>query len=549
MALILESKYQKPQSGYTLFYTNRILRLMPLYFLFLAISICLSYLSTTSTAFPEQASTSAILNLQNYNALTFLVIILSNVLVLGHDFFALFLGVDPDGTLFFNLNKMSVPRLEGEYFFIPQSWTLSLEFYFYLIIPFLIKRKKIIYLLVCLSLALRLYLYGIGLDHSFWRYAFFPNELGLFLLGTISYSLYVFLKERKLFNKTKAMFVSFLVIAMTLGYQFLPQQESILSSLRDAELIYFTFVVLGLPFLFHQSMNSKTDRFIGELSYPIYLSHLMIIPFFGRLYIADKNYTVLLSLLTMTLVISSLSVIFIQMRVDTYRQKRIDAFHRKSANKLTVATDAKYPPLVMFDKNDRMVGYEIDLMRAITEHIGYDAEYVYAKTGEMFRGLYSGKYDIILPSVEISKNMKRKYDFSEPYLSIERVLLVPGSKAKIKSLSEIKANVGIIAGSFDMKLSVQFPGLNLMNYNDLSTALQDFYAGKIEGLICDTLTAHYIRNNDGQKSEIIRTRLSKRRIGAIVRRGNHDLLTLINRGIRFVMEKGIDKEFEKKWEK
>ena len=46
--------------------------------------------------------------------------------------------------------------------------------------------------------------------------------------------------------------------------------------IRFAKYVYCTFVFLTIPIIFNLTKNIKIDRFIGELSYPIYISHILI---------------------------------------------------------------------------------------------------------------------------------------------------------------------------------------------------------------------------------------------------------------------------------
>jgi len=142
MALILDGKYGRTAEGTLLFYTNRLFRLMPLYLLFLCVSFCLSYLATVSYSFPKQPATDLILHHDRLGIGALAYVALSNLFVFGHDLVIFFLGIDPaDGSLFFTTRLPETPRLAIELFFIPQSWTLSLEFSFYLLAPFLVGRR------------------------------------------------------------------------------------------------------------------------------------------------------------------------------------------------------------------------------------------------------------------------------------------------------------------------------------------------------------------------------------------------------------------------
>ncbi len=193
--------------------------------------------------------------------------------------------------------------------------------------PVSCRETRLSAVLVVASLCLRALLYSIGYGpgyhYNFWAYAFFPNELALFLLGTLSYKLYTRMKGSTILNKTTTAAASALVLALTLGFPLLPRTNTIPFFFNDAQLVYYTAVVLCLPFLFALTKDSTTDRVIGELSYPVYLSHLMIIPFFGVLYRPGQPVTTVAAVVFATLMVSLLAIFVVQVPVDRYRGRRL----------------------------------------------------------------------------------------------------------------------------------------------------------------------------------------------------------------------------------
>jgi peptidoglycan/LPS O-acetylase OafA/YrhL len=96
-----------------------------------------------------------------------------------------------DGALAFTADFWTNPHPLWRLLIMPQAWTLSLEFSFYLIAPFVVRRAfRSIALILMASLALRLLLQLWLCWHGDpWSYRFFPSELALFLLGTLGYPL------------------------------------------------------------------------------------------------------------------------------------------------------------------------------------------------------------------------------------------------------------------------------------------------------------------------------------------------------------------------
>src|SRR5574337_827021 len=259
MALILNEKYTGPNS-YKVFITNRVLRLFPTYLLVLLLTLSFSAFFVNSTVknwlyYSDKISVSGLFYLA-----------FSNILILGQEA-SLFTFLNDSGTLQltadFQKTISQFPKLHT-FLFVPQAWTVSLELYFYLLAPFLVRRRPVLIIgLIAGSLLLRLSLIAAGLYGDPWNYRFFPNELALFLSGVLAYKLYRY----EPFQKTAQKPLFLLVLVSIVFYQFLGV---------PSWLLYCT-LALSIPSIFTITKGSHMDSFIGELSYPIYISHLFVI--------------------------------------------------------------------------------------------------------------------------------------------------------------------------------------------------------------------------------------------------------------------------------
>jgi peptidoglycan/LPS O-acetylase OafA/YrhL len=344
MSLILTDKYTAKKGMIYLFYTNRILRLLPLYFFYLIVSICIPFICLKLHIFYHKEN--ALYYFMDYfkslDITTLAYLVISNIFLVGHEL-SFFLGINfHNGSLFMTADWM---RTSGpfvwQFFFIPQSWTLGLELMFYLTIPFLIRRLNLMVILILLSTVLRIYIYHAGYagyNVGLWQYGFFPTELAMFLLGTLSYRLYLLLNDKNLLNNINSIVVSSVIFILTFCYPWLPQYNSLPYFFNNAQLILYPAVILGLPFLFHISKRSKIDNSIGEYSYPIYLCHAIIASFFSHLFDLEKSNLDIILIIFLSIFLSFIGITFIQKRVDNYRRNRLRSF-QNNENIVTVATD------------------------------------------------------------------------------------------------------------------------------------------------------------------------------------------------------------------
>ncbi len=250
------------------FYANRVLRIYPIYLAVAVLSLLIyrggyHYFFEIYREIPASADA---------------LLVFSNLFLFGQDE-VMFCDVR-DGQLVytFGLPPAQTPLWIG--LIVPQAWTLEVELCFYALAPFILRRMPWLIALLLLSAAIRGYLFAIGLGtRDPWSYRFFPAELSLFLLGALAqrYALPAWVAFIAWSNggPSRASWIpaagTLAIIAMCLVYGMVPLGDII----RVPALFVLVLVLLPLAFLWQN--HSRLDRAIGELSYPIYVCHLMVI--------------------------------------------------------------------------------------------------------------------------------------------------------------------------------------------------------------------------------------------------------------------------------
>jgi peptidoglycan/LPS O-acetylase OafA/YrhL len=155
---------------------------------------------------------------------------------------------------------------------VPPGWSVGLELLFYAVAPFVVLRPARVIVALCAgSIAFRYALAAYGLAGNPWDRALFPSELVFFLMGVLAYRIYLRIPSLALTRRTEAR-LALMVLVIALAYQPLYHFSRHSSSLLDS--VIYVLVAAGMPFLFTLSKDSSLDASIGNLSYPIYISHV-----------------------------------------------------------------------------------------------------------------------------------------------------------------------------------------------------------------------------------------------------------------------------------
>jgi len=312
MALVLDKKYKTKNSKF-LFWSNRALRIFPIYWVTLIVLFVLMLLK-----FYFHIGTAD-------NAITHYLTYAPRTSLLGF-YFDLLNFVVRNITLIINIDYIRINNSVPGYLLIPQAWTLQVELLFYLVVPFLVKlSNKLFIYLTFFYLALFFgFIAPLHLLPPSLTFTFLDNLI-FFLFGIASYK---FLYKSKVFNSkfvsSKSLnlfFISF--VLYLLFYNYLPFKIS-LTSLNLDDVIYFSAFSFVLPFIFFRTSLSKIDAFFGKLSYPVYITHLLLVKLLSntKLFSGASSLKTIIVIIS-TLFISYLAVRLIDLPIDRYRQSRL----------------------------------------------------------------------------------------------------------------------------------------------------------------------------------------------------------------------------------
>lgn len=214
--------------------------------------------------------------------------------------------------------------------------------------------------------------------------------------------------------------------------------------------------------------------------------------------------------------------------------------------KLTVGSDIPYPPFEQ-GKPGHYTGFDVELMEAIGEKIGREAEFQDTSFETIFRDVGQGKFDAAMSAATITEEREKAVDFSNPYyLSEQAVLVKEGSS--IKSLKELEGKtVGVQQGTTGQELAKEeIGGAEIRPYPEGPDAINALRAGTVEGVVIDAPVAeNAVEESSG--IEIGEKIPTEEDYGIAVAQGNEELLEEINKGLEEVEKDGTYTRIFKKW--
>ena len=281
MSLVIHDRYHK--LPVTDFYASRLLRLLPVYWVIGALTFAAEFfLVPSDRMFYSQVSPLWYwagpngLNFQGIPAAVWAYVAVTDVTLLGADSW-LWLGFSRvDGALSLAPGYGPSATSGNALSPVPQAWSIGCELWFYLIAPFIVRRLWLVLALAAASLLIRAFMETHGFSGEPWNRAFFPSELIYFLLGVLAHHVYLRFPDFRFPERHRQM-----LVAGALAGAFLIGPLGQLarhSRLIEAFLTFapYLFLFAVLPCLFGATKDSRIDSAVGELSYPLYMCHLLV---------------------------------------------------------------------------------------------------------------------------------------------------------------------------------------------------------------------------------------------------------------------------------
>jgi peptidoglycan/LPS O-acetylase OafA/YrhL len=310
MALVMTEKYTG-RNRIRRFYSNRILRLYPSYFIAALLMIGVqSYLhkKTRDEYVSDWQADYAVLPWS-----VKLPLLVPNIALVGSDLPWMFY-YGPKSGWHFSLGQGSANTPDavrtGRYLLIAPAWSIGLELWFYLLVPFLaLWRTRSVVILALIALAVRL---ALEWREPWSSYFFFPANLCFFLWGMLAYRIYRSERYVGVATQPRVNLIFFVVVAVMVLRQYIPFY-------RNYDWQLYLLFGATLPFLFQASKEWRLDRWIGNLSYPVYLIHASVLLFLKFGYGTDKG----LITVALSTIVALVLLVVVEQPLERFRQRRI----------------------------------------------------------------------------------------------------------------------------------------------------------------------------------------------------------------------------------
>jgi polar amino acid transport system substrate-binding protein len=221
----------------------------------------------------------------------------------------------------------------------------------------------------------------------------------------------------------------------------------------------------------------------------------------------------------------------------------------KARGQLVCGTMGTFEPFSFSDPKTReVVGYEVDLCRALADELGVKPELKLMAVEARIPELLQGRVDVLSAALSYSDERARQIDFSKTSF-VSRVLVMANKDSPAKTLHDLNGKkISALKGSTTERyVPAVLPQSSLLTFQDSSSAFLALQQSKVSGVILSELPLMRLMNDNPGAYRLVEPPIAIERWGLGVRKNEPRFLEAVNGALKKIEESGKGQAIFEKW--
>jgi His/Glu/Gln/Arg/opine family amino acid ABC transporter permease subunit len=204
----------------------------------------------------------------------------------------------------------------------------------------------------------------------------------------------------------------------------------------------------------------------------------------------------------------------------------------QSAGVLRVGTEGTYAPFSYHDDSGELVGYDVDVAKAVGDKLGVKTEFVETPWDSMFAALGANRFDIVANQVTINEERKKLYDLSDPYAVGEGVIVTRADDNSVKSAADLKGKVVGATATSNWAQVARDNGARVEAVEGFAQAIKLLNQGRVDAVVNDSIAANEYLATTGDKTVKIAAKTDGKVENAFAARKDSGLVPELNKALK-----------------
>lgn len=217
---------------------------------------------------------------------------------------------------------------------------------------------------------------------------------------------------------------------------------------------------------------------------------------------------------------------------------------------LKVGSDTAYAPFEFQDENSKAyIGFDMDLVNAIAQKIGYKVEVQSMNFDGLIPALESGNIDLAISAMSITPERSQKILFSSPYYKSGLSVVVRKDETGIKGFDDLKGKkIAVQIGTTGAEEAKKVPNATVREFNTAPEAFMELKAKGVDAVVNDMpVNEYYINQAGGKDAKTVGSILHAEDYGIATAKKNTDLMNKVNQALAELKQSGEYEKIYVKW--
>ncbi len=216
---------------------------------------------------------------------------------------------------------------------------------------------------------------------------------------------------------------------------------------------------------------------------------------------------------------------------------------------LKVACEPTFAPFEFTNEKGEFVGFDVDLIKAVGEKIGYKVEIQNIGFDALIPSVQTKIIDCAISGMTITEARSKVVTFSDPYYTAGLRVMVMKDNDKIKSYADLNGKkIACQIGTTGENKSRQVPGATVTAFNTNTEAAMELVAGGVDAVINDApVVAFFLKTPAGKDCKAVGEVLEAEEYGIAFNKDNVKLIKAVNKALAAMKKDGTYDKIYAKW--
>lgn len=219
-----------------------------------------------------------------------------------------------------------------------------------------------------------------------------------------------------------------------------------------------------------------------------------------------------------------------------------------SLKTIVCGTNAEFPPFEYINDNGDVDGFDMAVVKEIAARKGYQVEFTNMEFKSLIGALSTGSLDVVAAGMTVTDERKQSVDFSDFYYTANQSIIVK-SDSDITSYEDLDGKVIAVqeGTTGDFIATDDINSKEVKRFKKGVDAVMDLKNGSVDAVIIDSNPANEFVKVDPEAIKAIPTTGNEEQYALAVKKGNQELLNVLNEGLAEIKADGTFDDLVKQY--